>query len=662
MNTIEIKGLDLNLAIVDLDTCHVRLSSGLGDYMEYNNEDEFENGDEESNDNDSEAKDKNGEAEDILDKVYIVDEVEVNMIGFRCEVDAYGEIDSIEPIQPHMIVIKDDMEVLDFDLFKTNVGTEFENRYEANERVRPYSVECRRNIELKKNDKKRGQGKGKEQVTINGKDKVKGKVKGKELYKNICKKNSHVGVSKTKAFKAKTKVQVHLRGDAKVQYSLLRVYVTKLQRCNQNNAVKIDVYREEDRDSETHMFRRIYVCLGALKMGFKAYGREMLGLDGTFMRGPYPRQLLTTVGVDAYNGIYPMAYGIVESESRHSWTWLLNCRRDDLDLYSNSNFTFIANRKKGLLSAIAKLFPAAKHRYCDIDDEPDEQEFEAHYMYTAKIQEVLNATDAIMDLPLTLTKHYAARYYIEGIEDMISDRWSKEVHLYQVDALNGIHHWDDMKKDFFKAEMGNRSTHKVYSNKRIIIVVSVNVKKKWGYSFLTSIKVKRTNNNKYEFSYADLSRLNLNNIEDMYLMKVQGKLHHLKLKFEIDFINALLLYIRRELIRRYLKLPLQHKRELSTLTSTMIKSLMKCDEVHKFCDGTLLKVQYNLLKMLNENKLGRGNVKLEGREWTKYDIKRSEAMLEKIEKTLKHREQLRRLEEYVGGRPKTIYTSLFVRP
>ncbi|GJZ74773.1 hypothetical protein Tco_0639238, partial [Tanacetum coccineum] len=33
---------------------------------------------------------------------------------------------------------------------------------------------------------------------------------------------------------------------------------------------------------------------------------------------------------------------------------------------------------------------------------------------------------------------------------------SKEVYLYHVDALNGIHHWDDMRKDFFKAEMGLR--------------------------------------------------------------------------------------------------------------------------------------------------------------------------------------------------------------
>ncbi|GJW94287.1 FAR1-related sequence 10 [Tanacetum coccineum] len=87
------------------------------------------------------------------------------------------------------------------------------------------------------------------------------------------------------------------------------------------------------------------------------------GLDGAFMRGQYLGQLLIVVGVDANNGIYPVAYGIVESESSYSWTWFLTCLGDDLDLFSNSNFTFITDRQKGLLPVIAKLFPAAEHRY-----------------------------------------------------------------------------------------------------------------------------------------------------------------------------------------------------------------------------------------------------------------------------------------------------------
>nr|GEV50939.1 hypothetical protein [Tanacetum cinerariifolium] len=150
-------------------------------------------------------------------------------------------------------------------------------------------------------------------------------------------KKIHVAVSKTKAFRAKAKAQSHLKGDAKVQYSLLREYVQELKRCNPNTT-----------------------------NGFRAFGRKFLGLDGAFMRGQYSGQLRTAVGVDANNGIYLVAYGIVESESSYSWTWFLTCLGDDLDLFTilaYSNFTFITYRQKGLLLVTAKLFPAAEHIY-----------------------------------------------------------------------------------------------------------------------------------------------------------------------------------------------------------------------------------------------------------------------------------------------------------
>ncbi|GKD17633.1 hypothetical protein Tco_1206791 [Tanacetum coccineum] len=89
----------------------------------------------------------------------------------------------------------------------------------------------------------------------------------------------------------------------------------------------------------TRVFKRIYVCLGPLKAGFKAGMRDLLGLDGAFMKGPYTGQVLTVVGVDPNNG-------------------------DDLVLYRNSNFTFVSDRQKGIIPAIANLFPNAEHRYC----------------------------------------------------------------------------------------------------------------------------------------------------------------------------------------------------------------------------------------------------------------------------------------------------------
>ena len=74
--------------------------------------------------------------------------------------------------------------------------------------------------------------------------------------------------------------------------------------------------------------------------------RDILGVNGTFMKRPFPGQLLTAVGVDPNNGTYPLAYAMVEVETRNSWEWFLEYLGDDLDLGIRSNFTFISDRQK----------------------------------------------------------------------------------------------------------------------------------------------------------------------------------------------------------------------------------------------------------------------------------------------------------------------------
>ncbi|GKC42310.1 hypothetical protein Tco_1060032 [Tanacetum coccineum] len=291
-----------------------------------------------------------------------------------------------------------------------------------------------------------------------------------------------------------------------------------------------------------------------------------------------------------------------------------------------------------------------------------------------------------------ITKHYATRYYKQGMEDMISDRWSKETHHNIFKALNGIHHREDSRIDFFKEKMSTRIEGNVYSDLSIKSVVRIVVKKKWGYGFLSSIVVRRSDDKEYEFSYVDLPRLSLNDVEDMYLLQVQDKLHHLLLEFVKDFNNALIMFIKRVVIRNMvediqlrvesyqqtnLTKPMMSFEEIDqriafTMTATHkgvvylnqynVKSLMKLSEVKKFCDGTLEKIQENLIEFVKWNKLGTGNKRLKLRDWTNMDVEKSNKMVDKIDKILKCREQLRRLEEYVGGRPKTVNSCTLVRP
>ncbi|GJU90739.1 hypothetical protein Tco_1303162, partial [Tanacetum coccineum] len=133
-----------------------------------------------------------------------------------------------------------------------------------------------------------------------------------------------VQISMSKPFRAKAKAEREIRGDHILQYSILRDYVVELQSTNPNTTVKIAVERNTDPFLPTRVFQRIYVCLGALKLGFRACRRDLLGLDGAFMKGQFPGQVLVAVGLDSNNGIYPLAYALVEPESRAKSDLLLN--------------------------------------------------------------------------------------------------------------------------------------------------------------------------------------------------------------------------------------------------------------------------------------------------------------------------------------------------
>ncbi|GJZ62327.1 mutator type transposase [Tanacetum coccineum] len=120
----------------------------------------------------------------------------------------------------------------------------------------------------------------------------------------------------------------------------------RLKEKNSDTTVKINVERNFEHDSDIRKFRRIYVCVGALKSGFKAGQRDLLRLDGCFMPGTFPMQVLTTVGVDPNNETYPLAYAVVKFENKQAWLWFLDCLGDDLKLFKNSNFTFVIDTQK----------------------------------------------------------------------------------------------------------------------------------------------------------------------------------------------------------------------------------------------------------------------------------------------------------------------------
>nr|GEX92904.1 hypothetical protein [Tanacetum cinerariifolium] len=81
----------------------------------------------------------------------------------------------------------------------------------------------------------------------------------------------------------------------------------------------------------------------------------------------------------------------------------------------------------------------------------------------------------------SLTKTKAAQYDLPNIKDMVPNIWSPVKVVYDKYALWGISHWRDQCKSFYGYARGLESTHDVYSTKRNLAVTRVEVMRKHGF-------------------------------------------------------------------------------------------------------------------------------------------------------------------------------------
>ncbi|PKA46175.1 hypothetical protein AXF42_Ash015468 [Apostasia shenzhenica] len=75
--------------------------------------------------------------------------------------------------------------------------------------------------------------------------------------------------------------------------------------------------------------------------------------------------LLIAVWIDANNGVFPLAFGAVESENNDSWDWFLTKMHDLMEPVRTRQDLYIINDKHcDLLRDVPAILPHAAHRHC----------------------------------------------------------------------------------------------------------------------------------------------------------------------------------------------------------------------------------------------------------------------------------------------------------
>ena len=99
-----------------------------------------------------------------------------------------------------------------------------------------------------------------------------------------------------------------IQGKLEEHYAKLWRYGAEIRRANPGSNVKMVV----EPISETKvLFDRFYVCFKGVADGWVEGCRRIIGLDGCFLKGVCRGQLLSAVGRDANNQLFPIACAVV---------------------------------------------------------------------------------------------------------------------------------------------------------------------------------------------------------------------------------------------------------------------------------------------------------------------------------------------------------------
>nr|GEY42719.1 hypothetical protein [Tanacetum cinerariifolium] len=230
---------------------------------------------------------------------------------------------------------------------------------------------------------------------------------------------------------------------------------------------------------------------------------------------------------------------------------------------------------------------------------------------------------------------------------------------------------------FYGFAVNQESARDVYSKRRIIVVIELKIVEWHNYKHLDWITVRRDDDKLYKFKEGDFKRLRIQDIEDMLLLLVQGKMTNLTVEERFAFNVFLQMFTQSIVIQRRvedLQLGVESYQKKFNLTkSDTYRSdlkrkeayidhsnprgfiyqnkdkqnrLRRIDELHKFSDETLTDVR----TALDDHLKGIRMKYLPQSIWRKSDKDRAAVMIQAIDKRLKTRRIMKSLERFVGGR------------
>nr|XP_016515956.1 PREDICTED: protein FAR1-RELATED SEQUENCE 8-like [Nicotiana tabacum] len=116
------------------------------------------------------------------------------------------------------------------------------------------------------------------------------------------------------------------------------------------------LYMMVHRNPET--FAYMFFAPAASIVGW-CYCRPVIAVDAIFLKSKYRGVLFVVVSKDANNQIFPLSFGVVDSENNDAYIWFFGEMRKAIQV--RRELVFLSDRNQSIANGIRKVYPEAHH-------------------------------------------------------------------------------------------------------------------------------------------------------------------------------------------------------------------------------------------------------------------------------------------------------------
>ncbi|KAL5542974.1 hypothetical protein UlMin_010684 [Ulmus minor] len=163
-----------------------------------------------------------------------------------------------------------------------------------------------------------------------------------------------VTISYEKAWRARKMALDDLTGAPEDSYTHLPSFCYMLESKNPGTVTNIET-------DDHNRFKYLFVSFGASIRGWQ-YCRSVIVVDRTLLRVRNGRVLFMACAKDGNNEIFPLGFGIGDSENDASWEWFFRMLKEAIG--DRDDLAIISDLNNSISSAVATVYPNAYHGLC----------------------------------------------------------------------------------------------------------------------------------------------------------------------------------------------------------------------------------------------------------------------------------------------------------